>query len=193
MLSRPTARISFTVRLPSVLDARRLALEGADLQRWRHAVLALRDLTAHLDAKDVSYDVLHHPRTTTATDEARVLRVPADDVAKTVVFVAPKGCVRAVVPASAHVDVHRLKDLLEEYSLAPASEAELATLFPEFELGAIPPFGGARRDPTVVDASLLRRATIVVEAGTQEDSLRLAPDDLVRVCDARVADVRRDD
>jgi Ala-tRNA(Pro) deacylase len=191
--SKQAAPISFTVRLPSGVDARRLTLEGADLHRRRHAVLALRDLTSHLDAQDLLYDILHHARATTAVSEARVLHIPPGDVAKTVIFIAPQGCVRAVVPANAHVDVRRLQELLEEYSLTLASEADLANLFPEFELGAIPPFGGARRDLTVVDSSLLRRKAIVIEAGTQQDSLRLSPRDLVRVSEARIADIRRDD
>jgi Ala-tRNA(Pro) deacylase len=188
-----SAPISFTVRLPSVADTRCLALEGADLRRWRLAVLALRDLTERLDALHVRYELLHHPRTTTAASEARALHVPDADVAKTIVLVAPHGCVRAVVPASARLGVKKVQDLLEEYSLEPAGEPDLARLFPEFELGAVPPFGGVRRDLAVLDRSLLARAAVVVEAGTHEESIRLSPEDLVRVCDARVADIRRDD
>jgi Ala-tRNA(Pro) deacylase len=70
-----------------------------------------------------------------------------------------------------------------------ASEDALERDYAEFELGATPPFGGAKADPVVVDRHAAEREMLVVEAGTHVESLRLKSVDLVRLTQARVADI----
>ena len=70
-----------------------------------------------------------------------------------------------------------------------ASEEDLARDYPEFDLGAVPPFGGARRDPVLVDRRVAERDSVVLEAGSHDESIRLRTDDLVRVAEAEVVDI----
>jgi len=67
-------------------------------------------------------------------------------------------------------------------------EDELGLAYPEFELGAVPPFGGPA-ERTIVDVRLACRPGVVIEAGTHVLSLKLPADDLVAAADADVADV----
>jgi len=53
----------------------------------------------------------------------------------------------------------------------------------------VPPFGGAHDDAVVVDRRLAERESVVLEAGSHDESVRLATADLVRVTKARVADI----
>ena len=69
------------------------------------------------------------------------------------------------------------------------SEAELARDYPEFELGAVPPLGGTRHDPVVVDSRLARRDSVVLEAGSHDESIRIWMPDLLRVSAAQTADI----
>jgi Ala-tRNA(Pro) deacylase len=64
-------------------------------------------------------------------------------VAKTLVLKAPAGFVRAVLPSSCRVDVRKLAEAVGESRkhVGLATEDELAQEYPEFELGAVPPFG----------------------------------------------------
>ena len=73
-----------------------------------------------------------------------------------------------------------------------ASEDNLAYDYPEFELGAVPPFGG-RDDRVLVDERLAGRDSVVVEAGSHDRSVRLKAADLVRVTKAQVADICREE
>ena len=73
-----------------------------------------------------------------------------------------------------------------------ASEEALARDYPEFDLGAVPPLGGSRRDPVVVDRRVAERESVVLEAGSHDESFRIARDDLVRLTEAQVADISRD-
>ena len=114
--------------------------------------------------------------------------LPAD------VLVAPSGNVRAVLPASDRIDLHKVAAVLGVggKKVHLASEDHLARDYPDFELGAVPPFGG-RQDQVIVAEGLAERDSVVLEAGTHERSVRLKAADLVRLTGAQVADIRREE
>lgn len=153
--------------------------------------MATQDLTAVLDEAGVEYELMPHAHTETAADEADALGLSEDDVAKTIVLTTPDGYVRAVLPASCRVDSHKLRDLFGagKHAVHLASEADLARDYPDFDLGAVPPVGGNRKDRVIVDTRVAGRESIVLEAGSHEQSIRLKPGDLVRAADAQVADI----
>jgi Ala-tRNA(Pro) deacylase len=138
------------------------------------------------------FELIPHRRTQSAAAEARALGVKPCSVAKTVVLRHGPDLVRAVVPAERRVSLRKLTDVLADRDVHVASEAILAREYPEFELGAVPPVGGARDDPVFVDRHLVDEASIVFEAGTHEQSLRVSPHDLVDVSQAWVVDICQD-
>ena len=71
--------------------------------------MATTDLTSALDEAGVSYELLPHAHTESALAEAQALGVSPDDVAKTLVVKTPGGYVRAVLPASARLDLRKLR------------------------------------------------------------------------------------
>jgi Ala-tRNA(Pro) deacylase len=154
----------------------------------------MADVTGFLEEAGVDFDVLEHARTERAADEAAALGIRPEEVAKTLVLVAPSGKVRAVLAASERVDLHKVAAVLEVggKKVHLASEDDLARDYPDFELGAVPPFGG-REDQVIVDERLAGRDAVVVEAGTHERSVRLKTADLVRLARARVADISREE
>jgi Ala-tRNA(Pro) deacylase len=151
-------------------------------------------LLEELDRARTVYEVLPHARTETAAAEASELGVPADDVAKTIVVETRGGAVRVAIPASERLDLRKLRMVLgSSGKLRLATEDELESDYPEFELGSVPPVGGTHRDPVVVDRRLTEHAKIVLEAGTHGESVRLRTSDLLLVSRAIVADVCCDD
>jgi Ala-tRNA(Pro) deacylase len=153
--------------------------------------MAASALTSVLDEAGVQYELLGHEHTESAADEARALGLPTHEVAKTVVVETSAGYVRAVLPASERLDTHKLADVLEERHKAVnlAGEEALARDFAEFELGAVPPVGGSAGGRVVVDRCVAERETVVLEAGSHDESIRLAAADLLRVADAQVAEI----
>jgi Ala-tRNA(Pro) deacylase len=149
------------------------------------------DLTRTLEEAKVHYELLPHAHTETAAAEAEALGLQAGDVAKTLVVKTPDGYLRAVIPASQRLDLHKLRDLsgAGRHKVHLASEDDLARDFPEFELGAVPPLGGAQRNPVVVDERVVARESVVLEAGSHDESMRIASADLIRAAGARVADI----
>jgi prolyl-tRNA editing enzyme YbaK/EbsC (Cys-tRNA(Pro) deacylase) len=148
-------------------------------------------LLAELDAARIEYDVLAHRRTMTAADEAEALGVAPSAVAKTVVLTTPTGFARAVLPASEHLDLRKVRTLFDTNEIALATEEQLAGAYPEYELGAVPPLGGSK-DAVVLDTRIAASDSLLVEAGVHDASVRLKTDDLVAHTHARVADLCRD-
>jgi Ala-tRNA(Pro) deacylase len=152
-------------------------------------------LTETLDAAGVHYDVIPHEHTESAADEARALGLPLDGVAKTLVLETPQGNVRAVLPASERISTAKLAEVLNERrkNIHLASEESLRNEYPEFEFGAVPPIGGAHRDRVIVDSRVVDHESIVLEAGSHEESIRIATEDLVKLADAQVAEICDDE
>jgi Ala-tRNA(Pro) deacylase len=113
-------------------------------------------------------------------------------VAKTLVVSTPSGYVRAVLPASERIDLRKLREHVEGGKRVHlATEEDLERDFPDFELGAVPPFGGSA-DRVLVDSRLAARETVVLEAGSHEQSVRVATADLIELTKADVVDLTRE-
>jgi Cys-tRNA(Pro) deacylase len=150
----------------------------------------MADVTRLLDEAGIDFDVLDHAHTERAADEAAALGIGPEEVAKTLVLVTPSGNVRGVLAASDRIDLHKVAGVLGVggKKVRLANEDDLARDYPDFELGAVPPFAG-RDDQVIVDERLARRDSIVVEAGSHDRSVRLKAADLVRLTRAQVADI----
>jgi len=139
----------------------------------------------------VEFEVLPHRRTTTAGSEARVLGVSPEETAKTLITKGERGYVRAVVPAAEHLDLEKLGAVLGGETMTLLTESELVSAYPQFELGAVPPFGGPDGDRVVVDEALAESDFVVLDAGVHDASIRLHGRDLVAVAHATVADIAK--
>jgi len=142
-----------------------------------------------LEAAGIPFEVLSHSRTQTALAEAAALEVEPSEVGKTIILTSPQGLVRAVIPASKRLDLRKVRAYLDEDRVELLSEHGLAEAYPEFELGAVPPIGGAHDDRVLVDVNIREKGSVLLEAGTHEQSVRLSVGDLVAHEKAQVADI----
>jgi Ala-tRNA(Pro) deacylase len=140
----------------------------------------------------IQFEPLRHPRTTTARDEAETLHASPDRVGKTIVVQTAEGRARVVVPASERLSLGKLKEATGSADIRLSTEEELSAAYPGFELGAVPPFGGPDGDRVIVDRRIVELETVIVEAGSHSDSVRLATADLVRLTGAEIMDVIAD-
>lgn len=160
-----------------------------------------KEVTVTLDLSACEHELIAHPHTERALDEAVALGLPADEIAKTIVLhVAVKSDLtiatswaRAVLPASERLDLHKVRTLFgESRDVRLATEPELAEFYPEFELGAVPPLGGGHSDVVVVDLRLASRESLVFEGGTHDQSVRMKTADLISLTNGMVADICED-
>ncbi|MEW5978950.1 MAG: YbaK/EbsC family protein [Acidobacteriota bacterium] len=127
----------------------------------------------YLEQNHVPYTHCRHRPAYTAQELAEAQHISGWNVAKTVVFQADDQFVMVVLPAAFRVDLEELRQELPFDTLKLASEKDLAWLFMDSELGAMPPFGNLYKLPVYVDQSLAAREEIVFNAGTHMDTIRM--------------------
>ncbi len=91
----------------------------------------------------------------------------------------------AILPAPNHVRLDKLAAKVGK-PVRLATEQEFSSLFPDCELGAMPPFGSLYNLPVYVDESLAVDEAIVFNAGTHRDAVRMRYDDFVRLAKPKV-------
>ncbi len=127
-----------------------------------------------LNQRQVPFERLEHPTAFTASRIAKVLHVPGQEVAKTVLLHVDDVYVLVVLPATHHVDLQRVRQQLGATRVELASEAEMQRVCPDCEPGAIPPFGSLYHLTTLVDETLAEDEEIVFESQSHHEAIRMA-------------------
>ena len=144
-------------------------------------------LIEFLDQNKVRYEILHHPEAFTAQELAAIEHVKGKQHAKVVMVKADGDKMMAVLPADHRVDLEKF-DKLTGKRTALATESDFKALFPDCATGSMPPFGGLYGVQTYVDQSLADNDSIVFEAGTHSDALKMRYGDFARVANPKIAD-----
>jgi Ala-tRNA(Pro) deacylase len=129
----------------------------------------------YLAGQGIDYAILRHPITGSSSETAEAAHVSANVIAKTVVLRdgdAGDGYLLAVVLASHHLDLGLVQRCLGR-SVALASEQEIGQLFPDCDLGAIPPLGQAYGLDVVLDDSLAGLDQVCFEGGDHRTLVRV--------------------
>jgi Ala-tRNA(Pro) deacylase len=145
--------------------------------------MTAQTLEHFLKSEQVPFRVFTHRPAYTAQEEAAAAHVPGRGWAKVVVFMADGEPLQAIVPADLIVTPARLTKLCGACAIRLATEDELALLYPDCELGGMPPFGSLVGQRVFVDYRLTREHDIVFNAGDHSRAIVMRYvdfDDLVR-------------
>jgi len=143
-----------------------------------------------LNNRQIRFEKLHHQPAYTANRIAQALHVRGREMAKSVLLRTKHGFVLAVIPATHRVDLEEVRDCLGE-KVEIATEEEMATLSPDCERGAMPPFGSLYHLETLVDDTLAKDQEIVFEGQTHGDAIRMAYQDFEAVEQPRMGHFAR--
>jgi Ala-tRNA(Pro) deacylase len=151
----------------------------------------LRRLQEYLDRHHVHYEVLDHQEAYTAPEIAHTLHVSGKMFAKVVMIKADQRFVMAVLPSTWKIDFARLKEALRSRRVRLATEDEFKELFPDCEIGTMPPFGSLYGVEVYVDQSLTEDEEIVFQAGTHLGAVKLRYQDFADLVHPIVAEFHR--
>ena len=121
----------------------------------------------YIESAQLSYEILQHPHTSSSAETADAAYIWDDQLAKSVLLEDEAGYVMAILPASHRVDLKKLRGTTHR-KLELATEAELAEIFNDCEIGAIPPLGAAYGVPVVYDDHLRKLGSVYFEGGDHE-------------------------
>ena len=143
-------------------------------------------LKDYLEEHGVNYQVLYHQRVYTAQEVAASQHVSGKELAKVVMVRVDGKLAMVVLPASSMVDLKRLKEVFPEKKVKLAQEEEFQGIFPDCEIGAMPPFGNLYDLEVYVDTALAERSHIVFQAGSHVETIRIAFKDFAHLVQPQV-------
>ncbi len=137
----------------------------------------LRKLKVALDQAKISYEVYNHPKAITAQEIAATQHFSGKEMAKVVIIKIGGSFAMAVLPANRLVNFEKIKGELQTREASLATEEEFASLFPECETGAMPPFGNLFGLPVYADPSLEKHEHIFFNAGSHLQTVSMRYND----------------
>lgn len=143
--------------------------------------MPIEKLKTFLDREGVKYVLISHSRAYTAQEAAASAHIPGRELAKTVIVKLDGRMAMAVLPASYHVDLEHLAEVAGADRAEIASEKEFASLFPDCDTGAMPPFGNLYDMDVYVAKSLTEDDEIAFAAGSHTELLRMSYRDFERL------------
>jgi Ala-tRNA(Pro) deacylase len=142
-----------------------------------------------LDGNNIRYVIVSHSTAYTAAAIAAMTHTPGKEIAKSVMVLVDGALTMVVVPGSKHVDLRALKTALGAQEVALAHEHQFAHMFPDCEVGAMPPFGNLYNVPVYVDQTLSEDSEIAFNAGSHRELLRMTYSDYQNLVRPRVLNV----
>ena len=151
--------------------------------------MPVQKLKRFLDENQIRYVTISHSRAYTAQQVADSAHISGKELAKTVMVKLGGRMVMAVLPAPDKVSIDRMKAVTGEQDVAIATENEFEGLFPNCEVGAMPPFGNLWDIDVFVDQRLREDEKIAFNAGTHTELVQLAYADFERLVNPTVAHI----
>jgi Ala-tRNA(Pro) deacylase len=154
--------------------------------RLRGGDMPIRKLKDYLDTRNIKYVTVRHSSAYTAQQIAASAHIPGKILAKTVMVKLDGKMAMAVLPASYLIDFDLLKQVTGCKKVELAHEQEFKNIFPQCEVGAMPPFGNLYGLDVYVSESLAEDDEIAFNAGTHTELIRLSYDDFERCVESIV-------
>jgi Ala-tRNA(Pro) deacylase len=144
-------------------------------------------LKEFLDRHGIKYATTSHSLTYTAQEIAASAHIAGQKLAKTVMVKIDDKIAMAVLPASYKVSFDLLKKEAGANKVELANEQEFRDMFPEMEVGAMPPFGNLYGLEVFVDESLSQDDEIAFNDGSHTELMKLAYRDFERLVKPKAA------
>lgn len=148
-----------------------------------------RKLKTLLEEKKIAFKVHDHPAAYTAQEIAGAQHVPGAQLVKAVIVKIDGQLAMCVLPSTLLVDFTKLKAFTKAKEIKLATEPELAKLFPEYELGAEPPFGNLYGLKVFADRAIEAREKVFFNAGSHVSTVSMDTADLINMTKPLMGDI----
>lgn len=148
--------------------------------------MPIKKLKEYLDSNEVKYVSIHHSKAYTTQEIAANSHIPGKEIAKTVMIKVDGIMAMAILPASYLVNFNQLKEAISAKKVELANEAQFKDIFPQCEVGAMPPFGNLYGLEVYVAESLAEDEVICFNAGSHVELIKLSYKDFERLVKPKV-------
>jgi Ala-tRNA(Pro) deacylase len=149
--------------------------------------MASEKLKHYLNKKQVRYISFGHRPAYTAQEMAAAVHAPGREVVKTVMVKLDGQMAMAALPASYQISFGRLRMATGAASARLAGEEEFKDMFPDCEIGALPPFGNLYGLDVFAAKTLTEGDQIAFSAGSHTELINMAYRDYERLVKPQMA------
>ncbi len=133
----------------------------------------ITDLLRYLRSNKVEFQVLEHDPAFSAHDVAAVAHIPESEMAKAILIKIDEHFWMAVLRADQRINQQMIRRVFGAKNVQLAHEEDLGALFPDCQLGAMPPFGNLYGLPVLLEECLAEDEEIVFNACTHTKAIRM--------------------
>jgi len=148
--------------------------------------MPVKKLKEFLDSNNIKYTTISHSKAYTAQQIAASAHIPGRELAKTIMIKIDGKMAMAVLPASYKIDFDLFKKIIGVDKVELASEQEFQDLFPECDVGAMPPFGNLYGMEVFTAERLTEDDEFAFNAGSHTELIRLTYKDFEKLVKPRV-------
>ena len=149
-----------------------------------------KHLEEFLIEKGIWFRLFDKTSTVHTADASKVTGIPLEQITKSLVFLADRRPVLAVIPGDRKVDIDKLSRAIsaKKITLVPFKDASKFSGYPP---GGTPPIHHVNITTTVFDNELKRFNTIYGGGGSQEKMIELKLDDALKLTDGIIASISK--
>jgi Ala-tRNA(Pro) deacylase len=148
--------------------------------------MPINKLKKFLDSHQTKYVTIRHSPAYTAQETAQSAHIPGKELAKTVMVKVDGKMAMMVVPAADHLNLSEIRRIIGAGKVELATEGEFKSLFPDCEIGAMPPFGNLYGMEVFASARLTEDEEIAFNAGSHTELIKLAYRDFERLVSPKI-------
>ena len=143
--------------------------------------MPIKKVKDYLDNNKIKYVIISHSPEYTSMEVAASAHVSGYNLAKTVMVKVDGKMTMVVLPASYKIDFGLLKELTGTKKVELAEEDEFISMFPNCEVGAMPPFGNLYNLEVYVAETLTKDEEIAFAAGSHSELVKMAYKDFANL------------
>jgi Ala-tRNA(Pro) deacylase len=151
--------------------------------------MPVKKLKEFLDSKGIKYMTINHSAAFTAQEVAASACVPGKELAKTVIVKIDGKFAMAVLPASSRINFDIFKQSVGASKVELATEHEFQDMFPECDVGAMPPFGSLYDMNVFICEHLREDKEIAFNAGSHTELIRMSFEDFEQLVKPKVIEM----
>jgi Ala-tRNA(Pro) deacylase len=149
--------------------------------------MPVKKLKEFLDRENIKYVSIRHSPAYTAQEIAATVHIPGKELAKVVIVKLDGKMAMAVLPGSHQIDFNLLKEASGSRKVELATEGEFKGMFPDCEIGGMPPFGNLYEMEVFAAKALAEDEEISFNAGSHSELMKLAYKDFERLVKPKIA------
>lgn len=135
----------------------------------------------YLKDHHVPYEIIKHKPVYTAQEIAAEAHIPGDSLLKVVILKMDNKLIMLLESANKKIDMEDFAKRLGATRVELAHEYEFEEIFPECDVGAMPPFGDLFNIDVYIDDAIGNQEEIAFNAGNHSELIRMRFSDFERL------------